>query len=167
MQTTYSTATVCGVGGTDACVPLDPDLTNIMADSRDYNDLRSAWKGWRDASGKTMRNDYNKYVGLMNEVATRNGELVAWKRKPSHYVVFNIFEWRTHKIKFNKNILNQLLNITFKNLLFTHKTYLTYLCCFMRFVRLQWQWRVLESRVWDSWTGTTSWKCVAGYAAAL
>ena len=76
MQTAYSTATVCGLDGSDVCVPLDPDLTNTMAKSRDYNELRSAWKGWRDASGKKMRIDYSKYVELMNEVAIRNGNFI-------------------------------------------------------------------------------------------
>ncbi|CAK8671725.1 unnamed protein product [Clavelina lepadiformis] len=73
MQTQYSTAKVCGLGGSDTCVPLDPDLTATMATSRDYNLLRDAWVGWRDASGKKMRDDYIKYVGLQNEVAFLNG----------------------------------------------------------------------------------------------
>ena len=71
MQTTYSTATV-SMDGND--LPLDPDLTNIMASSRDYNQLRDAWNGWRDASGKVMRDDYIRYTELNNEVATLNSK---------------------------------------------------------------------------------------------
>ena len=74
MQTTYSTATVCNLDGSDACVPLDPDLTNTMAGSRDYNLLRDTWKGWRDSSGQLMRDDYIRYTELQNEVAELNGE---------------------------------------------------------------------------------------------
>jgi len=75
MQTTYSTATVSLDGSTDR-VPLDPDLTNIMASSRDYNLLRDAWKGWRDESGKVMRNDYIRYTELNNEVAKLNSKMI-------------------------------------------------------------------------------------------
>ena len=73
MQTTYSTAKTSIVEGGEQ-YPLDPDLTNIMASSRDYNELRAAWKGWRDVSGKQMRNDYNRYVELNNEVANLNSK---------------------------------------------------------------------------------------------
>jgi hypothetical protein len=42
-------------------------LTPIMANSRDYNTLLRAWKGWRDTTGKQMRTLYTEYVSLMNE----------------------------------------------------------------------------------------------------
>uniref|UniRef100_A0A803W0Y4 Angiotensin-converting enzyme n=1 Tax=Ficedula albicollis TaxID=59894 RepID=A0A803W0Y4_FICAL len=71
METTYSVAKVCREDKT--CHPLDPDLTDIMATSRDYNELLFAWKGWRDASGKKMRNSYKRYVELSNKAATLNG----------------------------------------------------------------------------------------------
>ncbi|NWS81100.1 ACE enzyme, partial [Toxostoma redivivum] len=71
METTYSVAKVCREGGT--CHPLDPDLTDIMATSRDYSELLFAWKGWRDASGKKMRNNYRRYVELSNKAAVLNG----------------------------------------------------------------------------------------------
>nr|XP_039267513.1 angiotensin-converting enzyme-like isoform X1 [Styela clava] len=73
MQTHYSTSTVCGLGGSDTCVPLDPDLTAIMATSRNYNDLRDAWLGWRDAisAGETRQN-FERYVELSNEAAVLN-----------------------------------------------------------------------------------------------
>jgi len=74
MQTTYSTAKVCGIEGYgDKCLPLDPDLTEIMASSSDYNLLRDAWKGWRDESGKPNKNDFKTYVELQNKVAVGNG----------------------------------------------------------------------------------------------
>ncbi|NXA93401.1 ACE enzyme, partial [Melanocharis versteri] len=71
METTYSVAKVCRENKT--CHPLDPDLTDIMATSRDYDELLFAWKGWRDASGKKMRNSYKRYVELSNKAATLNG----------------------------------------------------------------------------------------------
>lgn len=54
------------------CSPSD--LTDIMATCRDYNELLFAWKGWRDASGKKMRNNYKRYVELSNKAATLNGQ---------------------------------------------------------------------------------------------
>ncbi|XP_038018778.1 angiotensin-converting enzyme [Motacilla alba alba] len=71
METTYSVAKVCRENKT--CHPLDPDLTDIMATSRDYDKLLFAWKGWRDASGKKMRNNYKRYVELSNKAAMLNG----------------------------------------------------------------------------------------------
>ncbi|NXU41431.1 ACE enzyme, partial [Drymodes brunneopygia] len=71
METTYSVAKVCRENKT--CHPLDPDLTNIMASIRDYDELLFAWKGWRDASGKKMRNSYKRYVELSNKAAVLNG----------------------------------------------------------------------------------------------
>ncbi|NXP26793.1 ACE enzyme, partial [Scytalopus superciliaris] len=71
METTYSVAKVCRDDKT--CHPLDPDLTDIMATSRDYDELLFAWKGWRDASGKKMRNNYKRYVELSNKAAVLNG----------------------------------------------------------------------------------------------
>ncbi|XP_077108784.1 angiotensin-converting enzyme isoform X2 [Ranitomeya variabilis] len=70
METIYSKAKVCKG---DKCMPLDPDLTEIMAKSRDYDELLFAWKGWRDVSGKLMRGKYTRYVELGNEAATLNG----------------------------------------------------------------------------------------------
>uniref|UniRef100_A0A8C8B8Z7 Angiotensin-converting enzyme n=1 Tax=Otus sunia TaxID=257818 RepID=A0A8C8B8Z7_9STRI len=71
METTYSVAKVCREN--KICHPLDPDLTDIMATSRDYDELLFAWKGWRDASGKKIKNNYKRYVELSNKAAVLNG----------------------------------------------------------------------------------------------
>ncbi|XP_028675845.1 angiotensin-converting enzyme [Erpetoichthys calabaricus] len=70
METTYSTAKGCL--NQDKCLPLDPDLTELLAKSRNYNELLLAWKGWRDASGKNIRQNYKKYVTLSNKAARLN-----------------------------------------------------------------------------------------------
>lgn len=44
-----------------------------MAESRDYDELLFAWKGWRDSAGKVLREDYKRYVELANKAATLNG----------------------------------------------------------------------------------------------
>ncbi len=68
---------VCTVYGTyrrcskrTCCVS---DLQKIMAESRDYDELLFAWKGWRDSAGKVIRQDYKRYVELANMAATLNG----------------------------------------------------------------------------------------------
>ncbi|XP_070846561.1 angiotensin-converting enzyme [Chaetodon trifascialis] len=71
METAYSTAKVCRDDGT--CYQLDPDLQKIMAESRDYDELLFAWKGWRDSAGKVLSKDYERYVELANEAARLNG----------------------------------------------------------------------------------------------
>lgn len=70
METIYSVAKVCREDGT--CLPLEPDLTNILATSRDYDELLFAWKGWRDAAGKKIREKYKRYVELSNKAARLN-----------------------------------------------------------------------------------------------
>jgi len=73
MQTTYSTAKICDVPGHQGCMPLDPDLTEIMASSRDYDLLEEVWTKWRDAAGKPIREDFKTYVDLQNKAARANG----------------------------------------------------------------------------------------------
>lgn len=62
------------------------DLQQIMAVSRDYDELLFAWKGWRDSAGKVLRQDYKRYVELANKAATLNGKTC----EESFYVNFNI-----------------------------------------------------------------------------
>lgn len=52
---------------------LSPDLTNIMASSRTFDELKMAWQGWRDAVGPKIRPLYEQYVKLSNEGARDNG----------------------------------------------------------------------------------------------
>ncbi|UYV61419.1 hypothetical protein LAZ67_1004781 [Cordylochernes scorpioides] len=51
---------------------LEPDLTRIFASSRNAEDLKKYWVGWRDATGKKIRSQYAKFVELSNEVARAN-----------------------------------------------------------------------------------------------
>ncbi|XP_038634663.1 angiotensin-converting enzyme [Scyliorhinus canicula] len=99
METTYSIAKVCRTDKT--CHPLEPDLTEIMATSNDYNELLFAWKGWRDASGKKMRTDYKRYVKLSNKAAKLNGHAdtgAFWR---------SLYESKTFEADL-ENIYNQL-----------------------------------------------------------
>ncbi|RWS23656.1 angiotensin-converting enzyme-like protein, partial [Leptotrombidium deliense] len=70
METIYSSAKICVAGTCN--LPLEPNITEIMAKSRDYDVLKEAWINWRKATGKKMRQMYTEYVKLGNEMAVKN-----------------------------------------------------------------------------------------------
>jgi peptidyl-dipeptidase A len=57
--------------GPESCKNLD-QLSQILARSRNYEELTDAWKGWHDV-GAGMRPDYVEFVGLANEGARELG----------------------------------------------------------------------------------------------
>ncbi|XP_058531303.1 angiotensin-converting enzyme-like protein Ace3 isoform X1 [Ochotona princeps] len=71
MKMTYSTGQVCLNEG--PCLTLDPDLKEIMANSRDEKELLWAWQGWRDAVGRQLRSIFPRYLHLSNKAARLNG----------------------------------------------------------------------------------------------
>merc|ERR1719184_44994 len=73
MATIYSTAKVLEYGSSKRNFSLDPELTEILANSRNEKELQYYWEQWREASGKEMKDMYNQYVNLYNEAATLNG----------------------------------------------------------------------------------------------
>ncbi|XP_061248289.1 angiotensin-converting enzyme-like protein Ace3 isoform X2 [Bos javanicus] len=75
METTYSMAQVCLNEG--PCLPLEPDLEEVMATSRDQKELLWAWQGWRDAVGRQLRMTFERYVQLSNKAAKLNGNMWA------------------------------------------------------------------------------------------
>ncbi|XP_020642422.3 angiotensin-converting enzyme 2 isoform X1 [Pogona vitticeps] len=72
MSTMYSTGTVCTLADPFTCLPLEPGLDEIMANSTDYFERLWAWQGWRADVGKRMRPLYEGYVELNNEAARAN-----------------------------------------------------------------------------------------------
>ncbi|HEX6589770.1 MAG TPA: M2 family metallopeptidase [Longimicrobiales bacterium] len=55
----------------DACLDIG-EITEIMATSRDHEQLRTVWEGWHTISPE-MRNDYTRLIELMNEGARELG----------------------------------------------------------------------------------------------
>ena len=47
-----------------------------MASSRDYEYLKTAWKGWYEASGRPIKNDYERFVELSNMGSRDDGKLL-------------------------------------------------------------------------------------------
>ena len=52
---------------------LEPDLTQILAQSRDYDELLNAYIGWRNATGPKMKDLYAEFVELYNLGARDTG----------------------------------------------------------------------------------------------
>lgn len=48
-------------------------LSEILAKSRDYETLLTAWKSWRDVTGKQIKPLYAEFVKLSNEATRQSG----------------------------------------------------------------------------------------------
>ena len=77
MEEVYSTAVVTDDDGKQ--YRLDPELTNIMSNSRDYDRLQWAWVSWRNATGPALRDKYTRLVEDLNEGARDNGRPNWWQ----------------------------------------------------------------------------------------
>lgn len=74
MSTIYSTAKVCDYKNKSNCeMRLEPELTEIMAKSRDPEELKHYWAAWSDASGKKSRTLYKEYIKHKKAEARENG----------------------------------------------------------------------------------------------
>uniref|UniRef100_A0A8C9GPX8 Angiotensin-converting enzyme n=1 Tax=Piliocolobus tephrosceles TaxID=591936 RepID=A0A8C9GPX8_9PRIM len=71
MEMTYSMAQVCL--NETACLSLEPELEEVMATSRNKEELLWAWQGWRDAVGCQIRTTFEHYVELSNKATQLNG----------------------------------------------------------------------------------------------
>lgn len=78
MSSVYNKATICPYDRQNCDdsdkdrLTLDPDITERMAHSRDFDELKYMWTQWHDSTGRFMRSDYKNYVQLLNEVAVGN-----------------------------------------------------------------------------------------------
>lgn len=80
MSSVYSNAVIChyenqlcNIAGGDVA-KLEPDITDFMATSTNYDGLQYVWTEWHHAAGRPIREDYKQYVTLMNNAAHQNGE---------------------------------------------------------------------------------------------
>ena len=70
LESTYGRGKYCP-NGDDSCKDLG-QLSQTLASSRDYDELLTAWKGWRTVS-PAMRKDYARLMDLINEGARELG----------------------------------------------------------------------------------------------
>uniref|UniRef100_A0A218QXF0 Angiotensin-converting enzyme n=1 Tax=Tityus serrulatus TaxID=6887 RepID=A0A218QXF0_TITSE len=74
MTKIYSTTTICDFTNKNKCnLSLDPDLSNILANSNNYYELLYVWKEWRNKVGRKIKPLYWEFVHLKNEAARLNG----------------------------------------------------------------------------------------------
>ena len=73
MSETYSKAKVNGYENSSEQKSLEPHLTEILAESRDPEELKYYWEQWREKSGAEIREMYGEYVDLYNQAAALNG----------------------------------------------------------------------------------------------
>jgi len=73
MSKIYSTAKVPDFKDKSKMLSLDPELSMILAKSRDHEELEYYWTQWREVSGKKMKDKYKEYVDLTNKAAVLNG----------------------------------------------------------------------------------------------
>lgn len=72
LEAEYGSGEVCtGEGDKRSCRDLEA-LTELMAESRNYDALLDAWRGWRSVSPK-MKKPYERFAELMNEGARELG----------------------------------------------------------------------------------------------
>lgn len=69
MQKIYSTAKVPSKDDESKLFSLEPELSDIFANSEDPEELEYYWTQWRDQSGKQMRDKFLEYIDLTNEAA--------------------------------------------------------------------------------------------------
>jgi len=74
MSQIYGTATVTKDNKT---YRLDPEFQNIMAESRDADELEWAWLTWRNITGPVIKPKFQQLVSDMNEAAQDNGKTVS------------------------------------------------------------------------------------------
>ena len=46
-----------------------------MASSRDYDELQYAWKGWFEAAGRPIKDEYEEFVELSNKARVSDGKV--------------------------------------------------------------------------------------------
>jgi len=71
MGSEYGKAKYCPPKLKGKCLPLG-DLSNILADSRKYDELLDIWKGWHDTA-RPLRAKYQRFVELSNKGAKEIG----------------------------------------------------------------------------------------------
>ncbi|XP_058820825.1 angiotensin-converting enzyme-like [Topomyia yanbarensis] len=73
MSENYATVKVCDYKIREKCdLSLEPELTEILATSRDPEELKYYWVQWYDKAGTPTRKDFDSYVALNGEAARLN-----------------------------------------------------------------------------------------------
>lgn len=74
MQSTYAKAKVPKFNNNSELMSLEPEITNILLNSRNAEELQYYWVQWHDLTGKPSRDNFFKYVELKNKAAELNSK---------------------------------------------------------------------------------------------
>lgn len=89
MLAIYNKAQICAFDKPFDCgLKLYPDLKEIMARSRDWDELLYVWGEWRRKSGENMKELYEQLVDLTNEAANYNSEALFYEN--SNILLYNL-----------------------------------------------------------------------------
>lgn len=69
MEKIYSTAKVQSKDDASKLLNLEPELSQIFAESEDPKELEYYWIEWRKQSGEKMREKFLEYIDLTNHAA--------------------------------------------------------------------------------------------------
>lgn len=70
MENIYSVAKICDYKNRTKCdLALEPEITEILMNSRDPEELKHIWTEWRKVSGEKIKPLYIRYVELANDIA--------------------------------------------------------------------------------------------------
>ncbi|KAG5891815.1 hypothetical protein JTB14_027777 [Gonioctena quinquepunctata] len=73
MEGIYAKAKICDFKDDKKCdLALEPEITSILTNSRNPEELSHAWLQWRNSVGPKCKNNYVEYVNLSNEAAKLN-----------------------------------------------------------------------------------------------
>ncbi|CAH0693099.1 unnamed protein product [Chilo suppressalis] len=74
MQTNYAKATICDYKDRTKCdLHVEPEVTDIFANSEDPEELKYTWIEWHKAAGAPSRGNFTEYIAMDNEAAKLNG----------------------------------------------------------------------------------------------
>lgn len=73
----YNDASICAYQQPFQCdLHYIPHLKDIMAKSRDWDELQHTWVEYHRKAGRGMRDDYEQLVDVMQEVAYVNSKCI-------------------------------------------------------------------------------------------
>ncbi|XP_056647591.1 angiotensin-converting enzyme-like isoform X1 [Diorhabda sublineata] len=73
MEAIYAKGKICDYHNKTKCdLALEPEITNILANSKNEEELKHVWIEWRNTVGRKCRENYKHYVKLSNQAAKLN-----------------------------------------------------------------------------------------------
>jgi len=74
MEGNYAKVKVCDFHNPTKCdLALEPEITEVLSNSRNESELRYYWLEWYNKAGAPVRSDFQTYVDLNREAAQLNG----------------------------------------------------------------------------------------------